>query len=121
MLTREDAIECYERACLASAWQVAGRLGCGGGNILDVANEVAKAIGPDADGCHVDDDDVRDAIIDALSTHATEEHGERGDRCGCTRIGGCHVWWVENNAYTEWHCDQPAWWDEQVAQYQRDA
>jgi len=114
MPVNENTIEQLEKIALSHAWQAAGSMADGGGDILEVAHEVA------ARQCHGFDADahaIRDATVDALSAHAHEEHGEAGDRCGITRIAGERVWWIETNAYSNWHSEQPEWWDEQVAQY----
>lgn len=118
MRTNENTIEQWERMALASAWRVAGGMADGGGDILDVAGEVARMIEPEEDPIHVDNKyGIRDAIVDALATFSEVKHGEAGDRCGITRIAGERVWWIETNAYSNWHQDEPDWWGEQVAQY----
>lgn len=97
---------------LTQAWMLSSTIK-DGHSISVVATEVAKVAGMDWES-------VRDIILDGL--RATSDEHYEGPGTGMGEIGHCvigdqEVWWLHNNAVTEWYADCPDWWEEQVEQW----
>ncbi len=110
MSQTEDRLAETDEIIAAWAWVEAGdnrhghHIGC-------LSEDIAAKIGGDKRM-------IRDAIMRDLRGRAEVAHEMHGGLTdwGRTSINGQEVYWLDNNATTEWYSDEPEWWDAQIAQ-----